>query len=274
MNFISTDIINAIINKINTEKKLKRCETIFYQSIVGTLNKKHPYVYSQDEMIEWSKCYKDPIYFIENYCKMVGNTIKLRDYQKSIIYNYQNYKFNIFLNSREIGFSNIACCLILWETIFNQKNISLVYNKLITGVEYIENIKQIYLNLPYFLKPRINNWNKSEISFINSKIKIDKKMSSSDIIYIDDAFNISLDEQINMINDFDMLYKDSKLIITGCPSWGPLYNLSQSNSNFTTLRTYWWQVPGRDEKWMEDTIKKLGSEDLFNKEYNLCFKRN
>jgi hypothetical protein len=34
---------------------------------------------------EYKKCLKDSIYFIENYCLINGNPIKLKDYQKSFI---------------------------------------------------------------------------------------------------------------------------------------------------------------------------------------------
>lgn len=34
---------------------------------------------------EYKKCLEDPIYFIEKYCLINGNPIKLKDYQKTFI---------------------------------------------------------------------------------------------------------------------------------------------------------------------------------------------
>lgn len=34
---------------------------------------------------EYKKCLKNPIYFIEKYCSINGNPIKLNDYQKAFI---------------------------------------------------------------------------------------------------------------------------------------------------------------------------------------------
>lgn len=34
---------------------------------------------------EYKKCLEDPIYFIEKYCLVNGNPIRLKDYQKTFI---------------------------------------------------------------------------------------------------------------------------------------------------------------------------------------------
>ena len=39
----------------------------------------------------YKKCLEDQVYFIENYCLIDGNPIKLNDYQKAFIRIRNNY---------------------------------------------------------------------------------------------------------------------------------------------------------------------------------------
>lgn len=57
---------------------------------------------------EYKKCMKDPIYFAENYIKIVHVDkglipIKLYDYQKRILNELKNNRFNIILSCRQSG---------------------------------------------------------------------------------------------------------------------------------------------------------------------------
>lgn len=42
---------------------------------------------------ELERCKKDPAYFMENYCSIDTNSIKLKDYQKQFIMNLTNEQF-------------------------------------------------------------------------------------------------------------------------------------------------------------------------------------
>lgn len=61
---------------------------------------------TQDHLIELIKCESDPIYFIENYCRVVHPDhglvpLKLRDYQKEVINLYHNGRYAIVMQSRQ-----------------------------------------------------------------------------------------------------------------------------------------------------------------------------
>ena len=286
MKHISTEIVNKIINKINRGEKLKRSESIFYQGQIGILNNKLPFLYTINEAIEVGRCYNDPIYFIENYCfkkcpiKGISKII-LRDYQKNWINNHLENKFNIYINSRQVGFSIVKSMLNLWEMIFHKKQVLFISNKMDTSVEHLDNIKMIYINLPYFLKQPIIKWERKCIKFSNDgyiKAMTTNKLTigqNYDIIDIFEAFHIKNETQLliqkSIIPVISSL-KESKLSLSGQPIGnGPLYSLTNSDS-FKVTRTYWWQVPGRDENWKENEIKAIGSEELFDREYNLIFK--
>ena len=65
-----------------------------------------------DEMVaEYVKCKLDPIYFIENYVKVVHPdrgvvNMVLHEYQKRMIETYHNNRFSLGLTARQMG----KCC--------------------------------------------------------------------------------------------------------------------------------------------------------------------
>jgi len=62
--------------------------------------------YTNDELLEMQKCAKDVIYFAK-YCRVMTDDglvyVKLRDYQQSVLREYQVNRFNVFLAPRQVG---------------------------------------------------------------------------------------------------------------------------------------------------------------------------
>ena len=63
---------------------------------------------SMTHIIEAAKCSTDPIYFIENYCRIISLDegiipFKLYDYQKDMIDMYVNNRFSLTLTARQMG---------------------------------------------------------------------------------------------------------------------------------------------------------------------------
>lgn len=272
MKYISTEKINNILKKINSGNKIKRSERFFYQGDTNLLNNDYPYLYTEEEILEYSKCYSDPIYFIEKYCKF-----NLRSYQLNWIRKYLENRFIIYITSRQVGISQVKSLINLWEMTFHKKNTLLISNKLDTSVEHINKIKKFYLMLPYFLKARVINWSIQNIRFKNSGIEVKTKFNDEEIEKYDnidfiEAFHIPIRKQKLLIDLLPKITnrKHTRLNIIGQPILGPLYQLSDSNV-FCVIRTYWWEVEGRDEKWKEEQIKMIGSREAFDREYNLSF---
>jgi hypothetical protein len=289
---VSTLDVGSILGDINGGGQIKRSKNIFYMGDTRILKSGLLFHYTQHELSEWAKCKNNPQYFIETYCKKRESNINLFDFQKEIIDRWTNIRFNILLSSRETGISMIKACLSLWDMIFNSKTILSIHNKLSSGVEGLEIIKEIYLNLPIFLKSQgVNKWNRLSISLGNGGF-IKVKSSSPDaavgwspnIIDLTDGFDMPPNIQESMIRSvFPVISSrvDNRVIITGTPNPSPFYKLVEGaelpegnprKSQFKVLRTYWWQVPNRDEEWVREKISELGSEELFEKEYELKFK--
>ncbi len=277
MKYIDSEYIDKIENKYNSGEVISRRKSIYYKGILNTLSSKVYYILSENDKIEWSKCYNDPIYFIENYL-----CVKLRKYQLEWIELYKNNKQIIYNISRQTGMNTILSALNLHTLIFEQKDILVFSVKLDVGKEYIDLIKRYYIKLPYFLKPNILNWNNNGIKFKNSKVVIYKSnvdISEFNIYqYLDFAFN----KQNILKNHISEIVSkiDYKIILSSTPNGRNYYYEIYKNSilpdghpdknNFVSIKTYWYEVEGRDDIWKEDMIKMIGLES-FNKEYNLEF---
>lgn len=95
------------------------------------------------------------------------------------------------------------------------------------------------------------------------------------MLYIDEFGHI----QDNIAREFyENVYptisssKISQIIITSTPNgfnlFYDIYTAAVNGLNeYTSYRVDWWQVPGRDEKWRDETIANLGSEEAFNVQY-------
>lgn len=65
------------------------------------------YKYSKIEKDEIKRCAKDIVYFAERHCAVMTDdgvqTIELYPYQKEMLRNFQQHRFNIVLASRQVG---------------------------------------------------------------------------------------------------------------------------------------------------------------------------
>lgn len=122
-------------------------------------------------LVEIQKCAKDPIYFIEHYIYI--NTLdkgfqlmKLYPYQKAAIIRFLKYRFNINRWSRQVGKSTVVRAFIMWYAVFHKRRtIMLLGNKLALAKEQLQQFRDSYIALPYWLQPGVTLWNKMSVEF-------------------------------------------------------------------------------------------------------------
>lgn len=246
--------------------------------------------YSPDEILEMQKCAKDVVYFAK-YCRVMTDDglmyVKLRDYQESVLREYQSNRFNVFLAPRQVGKSITSAIILVWYLLFNHdKNAMILANVGSTAEELMDKIKAIVKGLPWFLKPGIIVNNVMSMKFDNGCRAIAKTTTKTSAIgftihflYMDEFAHI----HPNFIESFfRSTYptvsssKVSRIIITSTPNgmnkFHEIYEGAVTGENsFNPIRVDWWQVPGRDENWKKEEIANLGSEELFNQEYGNQF---
>ncbi len=246
--------------------------------------------YTREEILEMKKCAEDVSYFAK-YCKVMTDTgldyIRLRDYQSSVLREYQNHRFNIFLAPRQVGKSITSSIILVWYLLFNHdKNAMILANVGDTAEELMDKIKAIIKGLPFYMKPGMVVNNVMTMRFDNGCRVLAKTTTKTSgigftihFLYMDEFAHINA----NFIEAFfRSTYptvsssKVSRIIITSTPNgMNKFYEIYQGaltgENSFNPIRVDWWQVPGRDDEWKKREIGNLGSEELFNQEYGNQF---
>ena len=147
-------------------------------------------------------------------------------------------------------------------------------------------LKLAYENLPRFLQQGVVSWAKMEIELANGASCFAAATSSSAVR--GGSYNILLLDEFafvpeNIANEFYASTfptitsgKTTKLIIVSTPNGMNLFHKfwseAQSGDNdFKPLFVHWSDVPGRDERWKEDTARNIGGPEKFAQEYECSF---
>ena len=149
---------------------------------------------------EYVKCSNDVVYFTEKYMKIISIdkgliNFKLYDYQKEMLKNFANNRFNIVTTARQAGKSTTTCAFILWFIIFHpEKTVALLANKGDTAREILGRVQLAYQHLPKWLQQGVVEWNKGSFVLENNSRVIAAATSSDairgysiNLLFIDEA---------------------------------------------------------------------------------------
>lgn len=246
--------------------------------------------WTQENILEYKKCMEDPVHFAKTYCKVVSLdkglvNFDLYPYQENMFNHFNTNRFSIILACRQSGKSISSVAYILWFALFHsEKTIAILANKGATAREMLARITLMLENLPFFLQPGTKALNKGSIEFSNNSRIIAAATSGSSIRGM--SINLLfLDEFAFVENDatfYTSTYpvvssgKDTKVIITSTANGiGNVFHkiwegAMQETNNFKPFRVDWWDVPGRDEAWKEQTIANT-SQLQFDQEFGNTF---
>lgn len=255
--------------------------------------------YTDDEIKEIIKCKRNIIYFIENYAKIkrpdgkIGK-IKLRRYQYHQIKDFLENDEIILGWSRQSGKTIGTALYIIWCMMFNSdKHTAILANKGSTSGEVLSKVKEIYKNLPFFVKAGIKGWNGSTVSLDNG-CKMFTGPTTSDalngrtcnILYIDEFAYIGKGKnKIETQKDFlanampvlssQKLSGLCKLIISSTPVGKEYFyelfdNALKKKNSLKASKVCWWEIPGKDLAWAKNEISKIGAVK-FKQQYEMSF---
>jgi hypothetical protein len=111
-----------------------------------------------DILKEVVKSGKDPVYFINNYAKISHPLkglipFKMYGYQRDLINDFNDYRFNVVLKARQLGISTISAAYIVWMMMFHRdKNILVLATKFSTASNLVKKVKQIIKHLPPWMQ--------------------------------------------------------------------------------------------------------------------------
>ena len=263
------------------------------QSYLGNPNVKRDGVvqeWTADLLQEYAKCMNNPIYFAENYCKVISLDqglvpFVLYPYQRKMFEAFNEHRFNIVLACRQSGKSISACAYLLWFALFNsEKTVAILANKGATAREMLSRITLMLENIPFFLQPGSKALNKGSLEFSNNSRIIAAATSGSSIrglsvnlLYLDEfAFVERASEFYTSTYPVVSAGKDTKIIVTSTANGiGNMFykiweGAEQGTNEFKSFRVDWWDAPGRDEKWKDATISNT-SQLQFDQEFGNTF---
>lgn len=283
MKIYTSDSINEDTKKyLNGKGKIPKH---IYRNILGTRKANVKFLYTSHELEECAKCYNDPIYFMEKYCKIINpviglNLIQLYDFQKNMINHYLQNRYTLYLNSRQAGFSTIMALLFLHEILFkiDRKIVSYSFNY-DEGKEFMEKLQRAYTALPFFLQQGLTEFSSMRTEFENgSFVEIGKSNCgrSYDIVFFDQFSKLAYIDKFFSPGYALYQLNNPKIVIGSVPNgynrfYEMIQNAERNESAYRVFKTYWWNVPGRDENWKKLMINNLGGEMAFLKEFELCF---
>ena len=247
--------------------------------------------FSEEEIQEIVKCSKDVVYFCEKYIKIVSIDEGLMpyqpyDYQKNIMRTVDVNRFVICKMPRQTGKTTTMVAVMMHYALFNPDfNIAILANKAATSREILSRLQLAYENLPWFLQQGIVEWNKGNIELENgSKIFASSTSASAvrgmsiNLVYLDEFAFVPAtvqDEFFSSVYPTISSGKTSRVLITSTPNGMNMFyklwhDAEKGFNDYATVSVNWWDVPGRDEKWKEQTIRNT-SEKQFAVEFECEF---
>ena len=114
---------------------------------------------SKQEIVkEILKSGKDPVYFINNYCRishpMKGLiSFKTYPYQDDLLRDFNDYRFTVILKARQLGISTITAAYCVWMMLFHRdKNVLVMATKFGTASNLVKKVKAMMKNLPPWIR--------------------------------------------------------------------------------------------------------------------------
>lgn len=248
--------------------------------------------YTEQQIEEIYKCKNDPIYFIQNYIKVISldNSIipfTLRDYQKKLINIVHKKRFTIAMMSRQSGKSTTVVSYLLQYALFNSnKRISLSAHNESLAQTLLSKIKTAYENLPSWLQQGVDVLNKNTFEFENGSTIVATATSaktargtSNNILLLDEFAFVEdhlAEEFYKSVYPSITQSKTAKIVIISTPNGMNLFykmwmDAINKKNSYTPLKVTWKDVPTCNVPGWEETTKKNISSIDFAQEFECNF---
>ena len=250
-----------------------------------------PIEFTAEDVKEFQKCENDPVYFITKYIKITTldhglQPFEMYNFQKDMVGTFHSNRYSICKLPRQSGKSTTIIAFLLHYCIFNANvNVAILANKAAVARDLLGRLQLAYENLPKWLQQGVISWNKGSLELENGSRILAAATSSSavrggsyNIIFLDEFAFVptTIAEQF-----FSSVYptitsgKSTKVIIVSTPhGMNQFYKLwtdaENGNNDYIPLEVHWSEVPGRDAKWKEETIRNT-SESQFASEFECEF---
>lgn len=235
-----------------------------------------PIEWTPELLREYAKCAEDPVYFARKYIKIVHPDkglvpFKMYDYQEEIVDKIFHNRRVAVLTARQSGKTTTAVAVLLHYVLFNEfKTAAILANKGDAAREVMSRVKLAYESLPKWLQQGVLEWNKGSIELENG-CKIYAGTTSSSSIRGKSISFLYLDE-VAFIEGFDEFFastyptissgETTKLLMTSTPNglnhfYKTCKGAKEGTNGYEYVEVMWWMVPGRGDKWKQETLEAL-----------------
>ena len=257
--------------------------------------------FTDEQLLEFSKCVDDPYYFLNTYFTIQHPTrgsmvYKAYKYQDELVNSYHNYRYSISMLGRQMGKSTTAAGYLLWYCMFNPDQTVLIAAHKYSGAqEIMHRIRYAYEMCPDHIRCGVVSYNKGSIEFDNGSRIIAQATTentgrglSISLLYADEfAFVRPTIAKEFWTSISPTLATGGKAIITSTPNldddqfaliWQGANKRIDEYGNETQVgvngfRPYmaiWSEHPDRDEQWAGEEKGRVGAE-RFMREHECKF---
>ena len=226
-------------------------------------------------------CGKKPSYFIDNYCRITHPQrglipFKLYDYQKDLIEDFQDNRFNVILKARQLGISTVSAAYIVWLMMFHrEKNVLVIATKFSTASNLVKKVKSILKNLPEWMQiAEVSIDNRTSFELSNGS-QIKAAATSGDagrsealsLLVIDEAAHVEGLAELWM-GLYPTLSTGGRCIALSTPNgvgnWfhKTYVESEQALNDFKPTILPWNVHPDRDENWFKKETKNMSRREI------------
>jgi hypothetical protein len=236
------------------------------------------------EVEEFTKCFIDYSYCINNYIRLPNNTtrplFKLYPFQEAALHELRTKKRVIFLKSRQMGITTLLNAYALLEAMYKPNSyILLVSIKENMAMKMLKMIKEMYLSMPHYVKIPVANkvgvklGTSLKIEFENGSVieaqaateNAGRGSAATHVIFDEIAFQQFADEIYTALQP-TLAFTNGQFVMNSTPfGVGNLYEKTYVNAirgfnNFTPLRLHWTLHPDYTVEWYKKQLQELGTK--------------
>lgn len=210
------------------------------------------------KMMEYVRCAKDPVYYLNNYGYVFDAKKKKVDkmtcftYQENCIIKFHKHQNNIILKSRQTGLSVITAGYVAWRLLFRyDEKILIIANDGAGAVRFLDTVKQFIEYTPDWMKPdAIETNNTKKIHFSNNSYA-EAKASSPNAGRGDSLTMLILDETA-FIDDADAIWMGAGMALSA--TGGKCIMISTPNGTGNLYYKTWVDAVNGENKFLGTTV--------------------
>lgn len=235
----------------------------------------------KETMKEIVRCGKTPDYFINTYAKITHPQrglipFHLYNFQKDLLNDFEDYRFNVILKARQLGISTITAAYVAWLMMFHrEKNVLVIATKFSTAANLVKKVKAIIKNLPSWL--RISNVDiDNRTSFVLSNGSQIKASSTSGDAGRSEALSLLVIDEAAHVEGLDDLWMGlyptlstgGRCIALSTPNgvgnwFHKIYSEADAGTNDFNPTILPWDVhPDRDQSWFEKETRNMSRREI------------